>query len=432
MRGALVIALLVACKQDKQAAPKPPPPPEAAKPAGPSAGSPVARGVIHKTVVDEGFIVVVPKGQDAAPVVKLMTDRTAKLQGKVDTMAPEPERAEEKEMLAASNPDLTPADLDGIMAGTHIGLLVTGEPIATMRAAAAIARDAGDAAHGWVLDPLAGGAYTAAQFHTHVPADGTIDVRKVMYVHGVQGDNEQPFLDTMGMQKLGFPELTVPAASNGTFQQLTVLIDATAQTLLANGDVTAPGVIDVDFAALGSAWHGDAIVKAGGTGKAHWLARWRQEDGGDLAIELVPPGGAGLEGITKMLDACFGTPPDPVAQIKADDPELKAAAIKARADLTSQRAHFAKGVPVGEHLAIKAPFHDGGLTEWMWVDVFAWKGDAFEGTLDNDPTDVKNVKAGQTVHVKLADVADFLHVMPDGAQTGGYSIEIMKKRGLLR
>ena len=406
----------------------------AAAPAAPAEGTPVGLGTIHKTSVDEGFIIVVPKGHDAAPIVKLVKDRlaAAKLDGRAEALPAEPPSDDEKQMLALTNPDLTPADITGILDGTHVAMMATGEPIATMRVTAAIARDAGDTAHGWVLDPLAGGAFTAAQFHARVPAEGVIDVRKVMYVHAVQGDNEQPFLDTMGMEKLGFPELTVSAAASGDLQMLTVLIDATAQTLLAKGDLTAPGAIDVDLAALPGDWHTDEIKKAGGTGKAHWLARWRKEDGGDLAIELVPPTGAGVEGVVALLDSCLGKGPDPIAEIKAGDPELKAAAVKARADLQAQRSHFAKGVPSGEHLSIKAPFREGEITEWMWVDVFSWKGDTFEGTLDNDPEQVTSFKAGQKVRVKLAEVADFIHVRADGSQSGGYSVEIMKKRGLLR
>lgn len=33
--------------------------------------------------------------------------------------------------------------------------------------------------------------------------------------------------------------------------------------------------------------------------------------------------------------------------------------------------------------------------------------------------------------MKLADVGDYLHETKDGKRTGGYSIEVMKKRGLL-
>lgn len=430
MRGALVVVALLACKKH-ESPPKPPPPPEDIHPRD---GYPVVPTTVRTKTVDEGFIVVVPKDGDPVAIEKLIKDRlaAAHITGKVDIAPAEPPGEHDREMYAYSNPKLTDADLDGILAGAHVMVAATGEPIATLKALTPIARDAALAAHGWVIDPLAGGVYTADDVDKHVPGDPP-DVRKLIYVHGVQGDNAQPFLDTMGMRKLGFPELTVPAAASGQMEMLTVLIDATAQTLVTTGDVTHPGEIRVDLATLPGEWHVDDIKKAGGTARATWNARWRKEDGGDLAIELLPMTGSGVEGLATLLDGTFGKPPDPVASIKADDPELKAAGERARKELLTQRAYFAKGIPAGEQLAVKAPFHaPDDQVEWMWVDVVAWKGDTITGTLDNDPELVTSLKAGAQVQVKFSDVADFLHVHKDGSQSGGYSVEVMKRRGLLR
>lgn len=431
MRGALVLVALAACKSKHESPPKPPPPVEDITP---RPGYPVIPGTVRTKTVDEGFIVVVPKGGDPVAAEKLIKDRlaAAHVTGKVDIAPAAPPGEHDRELYAYSNPKLTDADLDGLVAGTHVMVAATGEPIATLKALMPIARDAAAAARGWVLDPLAGGVYTPDEVDKHTPGD-PLDVRKLIYVHGVQGDNEQPFLDTMGMRKLGFPELTVSAAASGQMEMLTVLIDATAQALVVNGDATHPGEIRVDLAALPGEWHVDEIKKAGGTARAMWNAKWRTEDGADLAIELLPPTGSGVEGLVAMLDGTFGKAPDPVANIKADDPELKAAGERARKDLLTKRAYFSKGIPAGEQLAVKAPFHaPDDQVEWMWVDVVAWKGDTITGTLDNDPELVTTLKAGAQVKVKLSDVADFIHVHKDGTQSGGYSVEVMKKRGLVR
>jgi uncharacterized protein YegJ (DUF2314 family) len=430
MRGVLVLVGLMACKT-KSEPPKPPPPAEDIHPRD---GYVVVPGTVHEKIVDEGFIVVVPKGGDPAATKKLIDDRlaAAHVTGKAEVMPAEPPGEHDREMYAYANPKLTDADLDGLVAGTQVMFGATGEPIATLKALMPIARDAATAAHGWVLDPLAGGVYTPAEVDQHTPGD-PLDVRKLIYVHGVQGDNEQPFLDTMGMKKLGFPELTVVAAASGQMEMLTELIDATAQTLVDDGDVTRPGTIAVDFAKLPGEWHAAEIKKAGGTATAKWNTRWRKEDGGELAIKLSADGRDTVEGVAALLDGCFGKAPDPIANIKADDPELKAAGERARKELVAQRAYFAKGIPAGEQLAVKARFHTpDDQVEWMWVDVVAWKGDTFSGTLDNDPELVTSLHAGSQVSVKLADVADFIHVHKDGSQTGGYSVEVMKKRGLLR
>lgn len=133
-----------------------------------------------------------------------------------------------------------------------------------------------------------------------------------------------------------------------------------------------------------------------------------------------------------MIDECFGHEPEKITRYKDSDPDLLAAGAKARADLVKLRAHFANGIPVDERLAVKAKFTDDeGQAEWMWVDVVAFKGDSLRGTLANDPDAIKSLHDGQKVQVKLTDVADYLHEKPGNVQAGGYSIEVMKKRGLL-
>ena len=295
---------------------------------------------------------------------------------------------------------------------------------------AAATRDVADAAHGWVLDPETFQILGAAAFHDHVPGDRP-DVSKLIVVHSIVGDNEQPFLDTAGLRRYGFPELYVPEAPSGQINQITHLINGAAQALLDGTDVNERGEIAVDFHKLG--WKIDII--GAGTGKAVWSTRWARErdatDDDDLVVELVPPAGAGTEGITKLVDQCFGFAEE-LARLKANDPELIAAGERARADLVKLRSHFAHGIPYEERLTIKAKFTgDDDQTEWMWVDVVSFNGDEFEGTLANEPEMLKSLRDGQKVKVKLADVADYLHEKKGGEPTGGYSLEVVKKRGLL-
>ena len=423
MRGWLVLVFMVACgKSEQKKAPPPAPSP---------APQPAAVKLLRQPTVEEGLVVVLPAGADIDAIAKRITAKLASRGGHAETMSPTHAPAEVREGLAATNPALTFKDIDAISSNAGVVLAVTGEPLASLRVVSQAALELAREQHGWVLDPMAGAAYTAAQFEKHVPGD-PLDVRKLVYVHGVQGDGSQPFLDTMGMTKLGLPELRVSAAASGQLDSLTTLIDATAQYLVAH-DVAVPGPLDIDFAALPGEWHVDEIKKAGGSAKARWRIAWTKDpDSGDDELELTPAQGSGVEGAVALIEECFGKIEEQMADIKAGDPELAAAAVKARADLVARRAHYKTGVPAGEQLAIKAPFHDGDLTEWMWVDVVSWKGDTFQGTLDNDPEQVKNVKMGQTVRVKLADVADFIATTADGAQSGGYSVEVIKKRGLMR
>ena len=201
MRAVLLMVLVAACK--KEAAPPPvatPKPAEAAKPSRPS-DPPKA---IHEAVVHEGFIVVVPKGADIKAVEAQARARIEKLGGTVEEMKQPAIGEQERAIFRYANPDLTDADLDAIAAGTPMAILLEGEPVATLRAVAPVAHDIASSAHGWVIDPIAGSAYTPAQFVKHMPGD-PLDVRTQIYVHGVGGEGDLPFLDTMGMNKLGFP-----------------------------------------------------------------------------------------------------------------------------------------------------------------------------------------------------------------------------------
>ncbi|HTL38012.1 MAG TPA: DUF2314 domain-containing protein, partial [Kofleriaceae bacterium] len=263
---------------------------------------------------------------------------------------------------------------------------------------------------------------------SHVP-DEHPNARKLIMVHSVAGGGEQPFMDTSGLHRYGLPELYVPEVANGSVNQITQLMNAAAQVLLDGGDVDEKGQIAIDFKKLG--WDVGIIEK--GTGKAVWNTRWTKEpDTGERMLELVPPTGTGIVELEKMIDECFGSRPDKVTMLKDDDPELLAAGKHARADLVRLRGHFAKGIPLGERLTVKAKFTGtDNAVEWMWVDVVAFKRDTLEGTLANDPEVLTSMSNGQKVKVRLADVADYFHETKSGESAGGYSIEIFRKRGLL-
>jgi uncharacterized protein YegJ (DUF2314 family) len=415
MRAVLLGVLLAACK--KEAAQAPAKPVEAA----PS---------ICEKVVDEKLVVVIPKGADAKAAEARAKTQLAKLGGTTEMIDPLGLGQTERFLIKYTNHDITDAELDGIAAAAGLALDVKGEPLASLRSLAPIALDVASSVNGWVLDPVAGSAYTPAQFAKRLPGD-PIDVRTQIYVHGVSGDGELPFLDTMGMEKLGLPELTIAAATSGQLEELMVLIDATAQTLVAHPEVKVPGTLDVDLAALPGDWHVDAIRKNGGSARVRWTVRWSADEGhaeGEHEIELVPTTGSGTEGTARLLEECFGKHEDDLEGARADDPELEAAAQRARKELLAMRSHFANGVPGGEQLLVKAPFHENGQTEWMWVEVLTWKGDAFQGTLDNEPYYVKAVRKGSPVTVPFAQVADYLHVGTDGTKAGGYSNEILQRR----
>lgn len=423
----LGVVLLVACRSQDPPPPTPATPtPAATTPRAPQAGDLVSPGALRRATLDTSYLVALPPGADVAALERLAKARSAAVT--VTRLAPR-DTFNDAAMTYMARP-LPAADAAAVL-GAEAGLELRiagpgGQPRA--RELAVVTREVADAARGWVLDYETLRAYPAAAFHAHVPGDQP-DVRQLIVVRHDSGRGELPSLDTAGLRRYGLTELYVPEVGTGQVDQVTRLINGVAQALLDGGDVDAHGEIAIDFRAL--AW--DTSIIAEGTGTAVLTARWARDPNAaddELVVELVPPAGRGPEGLVQVIHACFGVEPDEIRMIPADDPELLAAEARARADLHALRAHFAKGVPLDEELTIKAMFTDGDQVEWMWVDVVAFKGDTFAGTLANVPRLVTTVRKGQKVQVKLADVGDYFHERPGAPRAGGHAYAIIEKRGL--
>ena len=432
----VVAAALVACKQEPTPEPKPAPTPIAPPKV---AGRPAQLRQIKLEAVPSALAVIVPADQDLAALEKAAREQAKATNLTLDVTRStardlEIDREHAQWMLG----NVPASDFDVIDRANAL-LLDIKQPTgyAGIRALSSVAAALATKANGWVLDPGIGGLFRADTFTKRAHGDKP-DTRKLIAIHAISGDGEQPYLDTMGMNRLGLPELYVPAAAPGQIDPLMVLVNATAQTLVQRGDISRAGELDVDLAQLDGEWDLEAIKQAGGKGRITWRLEWSggghdDADGAQLHLALLPMKGTGTEGVAMTLDTFFGDVPDPVTDIEANDPELLAAGKRARDELTKMRPRFAKGVPVGEQLIVKAPFRSkSDHVEWMWVDVIKWRGGDLTGNLDNDPVHVENLKLGSKVTVKVDDVADYMHVAKDGTQSGGHSVEVMRKRGLIK
>lgn len=430
MRCLGVVAMtLVACSgRDEPTAPAVTAPAVTAPATPPKAGAPVAPRTLKLAKVETEYAVAVPAGADLAALEKLAHDKAPAATVSRKTVA----ALFDDDQLGFLTRDLPAAEARGLTAATDTIVLhgAGTDGMALAKQLATATREVADAAHGWVLDPETFQLFTASAFHPHVPGEHP-DIRQLIVVHSVMGAHEQPFLDTAGLRRYGFPELYFPEAPVGDVNPIMHLINAAAQALLDGGDVSARGEIAIDVRTLG--WKISII--GDGTGKAVWKTRWATERdakaGDDLFVELVPPAGTGTEAVAKLVDDCFGHAPDAVVDLKDDDPEILAAAEHARADLAELRTRYSSGVPFEERLSVKARFTDGTRTEWMWVAVVSFRGDSFQGTLANDPELLTSMHDGQKVTVKIADVGDYLLAKKGGESVGGYSIEVMRKRGLV-
>ncbi|MEO7094730.1 MAG: DUF2314 domain-containing protein, partial [Polyangiales bacterium] len=296
-----------------------------------------------------------------------------------------------------------------------------------------VARAVAQACHGWVVDLDLNRVLPVAEVANYFGA--TFDARDMIMLHQVSGENDLGFIDSEGLARVGLPEIFVADVPSGYAVSVGRMLNATAQTLVERGDLTRDGALDVDVSNLTGDWHLEDIKKDGGNGVIHWKVRWsKPADSHDdplleLFIEGHQPGSA--VALLKAIESYEGAEEDKVQHLDFQ-PELDAAAVKARAALGALRAHFAKGMPFDERLSIKAPFKtdDGEGNEWMWVDVFTFKGNVLEGTLANTPNSVSSLQLGARVKVKFTEVADFIHRRADKTNAGGFSLDVMRQHGM--
>jgi hypothetical protein len=133
------------------------------------------------------------------------------------------------------------------------------------------ARDLATAQHGWIYDSYRAELHNADTFATSIPDMQAHDVRAITRIIGVV--NTHGGLDhvrSIGLWRLGLPELYLPDVRHDDLDDAMSLVRATAQTVIQNGGVTRPGTIDVDVAKLPRDWP----KPPSGTGRFTWHARW--------------------------------------------------------------------------------------------------------------------------------------------------------------
>ena len=75
---------------------------------------------------------------------------------------------------------------------------------------------------------------------------------------------------------------------------------------------------------------------------------------------------------------------------------------------------------------VKAPFATPtGREEWMWIQVLRWEGPRIHGVLDNDPIEVKHLRAGAHVDVLEDKVLDYIFRQRDGTREGNETGALM-------
>jgi uncharacterized protein YegJ (DUF2314 family) len=274
-------------------------------------------------------------------------------------------------------------------------------------------------------------AWSAARLAT--PADALPSAEQHTVIHSYR-NGEHIRAVSLGMRKLGLPDLVIERLAPSNGNQLAKLMNGVEQFLIERGQLDSSGTAQLavdtlkpstvrDMLSMG--WKGNASgsvafnlksvpAEEGDADNALFAIRFDAFDGPDEFARQ-----------DQAVSAFFGWS-DEIKRITHDD-ALKAASEAARAKLPEIRDRFRSGLPLGDNLQVKAPFEvPGGGSEWMWVEVAAWEGDDIDGLLNNEPFDIPELHSGQQVVVSMADVFDYLLTHADGSTEGNTTAAIIE------
>jgi uncharacterized protein YegJ (DUF2314 family) len=120
----------------------------------------------------------------------------------------------------------------------------------------------------------------------------------------------------------------------------------------------------------------------------------------------------------------FNQKPETLVTEGYSETEMNAAIARAKKETDNFLKELAK--PTGEDHAVKAPIKDENGTEHFWLTDLTYKNGEFEGTINNDPGIVKNVKLGQKYKIKKEDISDWMY-MKNGKMHGNYTMRPLLK-----
>jgi uncharacterized protein YegJ (DUF2314 family) len=260
------------------------------------------------------------------------------------------------------------------------------------------------------------------------------DVRDQITMHQYR-DGELDRIVTLGMAKFALPDVTIEQVASHDADSMGTLVNLLCQVLIEQGRITREGELDLDLDALTHVGLRDSVRKSlnkGAKGKVTLVLEKAEPQDGDAEnalISVVFPGRIDRlqERQNGLLTTLFGSKDD-LVHVDHDE-ELLAASARMRKALLAQKARFAKGIPVGTQLIVKAPFRTlRGGNEWMWVEVTSWKGTTFCGILENEPYEVPKLKAGAKVEVEEGSIFDYMLRKNDGSIEGGETSKLLQAR----
>lgn len=265
-------------------------------------------------------------------------------------------------------------------------------------------------------------------------AGDTPDVAQHIVIHAYKSDKLVRAI-TLGMSKFGYPDVVVSDFSWSLNRPVGTLINLFAQAMVEGAVVKTSGMYDLDLRSVKNPnVRQEQLValkpNAAAIAKLSLVqGTWEDGDPRNRLVEIRfdrYPGPDHYARQEAMLGALFGFE-DSVQRVKHTN-ELLEASRASNAKLPALREAFRRGLMPGEYIQVKAPFAtpDGG-TEWMWVEVTSWDGDAISGLLKNEPHDIPSLHGGQMVKVSQSKVFDYIRRDADGHEDGNETGKILNR-----
>ncbi|HEY2232808.1 MAG TPA: DUF2314 domain-containing protein [Candidatus Angelobacter sp.] len=240
---------------------------------------------------------------------------------------------------------------------------------------------------------------------------------------------------TPGMAKFGLPDVVVQRLPQSSSNQVGNLINIFAQSMGEGASFPSSGKFRTNIHSIGDEHLRNSQLKAlkpHALGTACLFLKPGKPEEGDphnRLVELSAELYSGPDPLSRqdnMLSALFGW--EDVAHNVEHTEELLAESRRERAKLPALHKDFDAGLKPAEYIDVKAPFlTPGGGREWMWVEITHWKGKIITGMLQNEPVDVRNLRAGQIVEVREDDVFDYIRYYPDKHTEGNTTGKILER-----
>jgi len=237
---------------------------------------------------------------------------------------------------------------------------------------------------------------------------------------------------TLGMQKLGLPDLELNHVIGHDARPAGILVNMLCQRLIEGAAPDSNGrfVVAIDEIQDGRTRALSEPRGEGAQGRTELLLRDGKPREGDPENRLLEVFFGESKDVdvherrARALYALLGRT-DNIVNVEHDQ-ALLAASARARSRLMALKPAFLKQADSRERLAVKAPFvTDDGGTEWMWVEVVRWEGKTIYGVLLNEPAAVSKLVPGAKVEVAEDEVFDYMLTHADGTSEGNETQELL-------